>query len=226
VETSFTSAGNVTSLIYKLAGKDFDEQKELLGAHFAQFLKLTGDIRYTWYIDKNQSIATRLSGGILYSYGNSTVSPYSEQFFIGGANSIRAFTVRSIGPGSYRPEIQSQSKYSYMDQTGDIKLEGNLEYRFRLLGNIHGAVFLDAGNIWMLRNDPNRTGGRITLRNLPNDIALGTGAGLRYDLSVMVIRLDCGVALHTPYQTSRKGYYNIPKFTDGLGFHFAVGYPF
>ncbi|KAA6326001.1 Outer membrane protein assembly factor BamA [termite gut metagenome] len=226
VETSFTSAGNVTSLIYKLAGKGFDEQKDLLGAHFAQFLKLTGDIRYTWYIDKNQSIATRLNGGILYSYGNSTVSPYSEQFFIGGANSIRAFTVRSIGPGSYRPEVQSQSKYSYMDQTGDIKLEGNLEYRFRLLGNIHGAVFLDAGNIWMLRDDPNRTGERITLKDLPNDIALGTGAGLRYDLSVMVIRLDCGVALHTPYQTSRKGYYNIPQFTDGLGFHFAVGYPF
>ncbi|KAA6315580.1 Outer membrane protein assembly factor BamA, partial [termite gut metagenome] len=109
---------------------------------------------------------------------------------------------------------------------GDIKLEGNLEYRFRLLGNIHGAVFLDAGNIWMLRDDPNRAGGRINLKNLPGDIALGTGAGLRYDLSVMVIRLDCGVALHTPYQTLRKGYYNIPRFMDGLGFHFAVGYPF
>ncbi|KAA6331809.1 Outer membrane protein assembly factor BamA, partial [termite gut metagenome] len=107
VEASFTSAGNVTSLIYKLAGKGFGEQKDLLGAHFAQFLKLTADVRYTWYIDKNQSITTRFSGGILHSYGNSTVSPYSEQFFIGGANSIRAFTVRSIGPGSYRSEGQS-----------------------------------------------------------------------------------------------------------------------
>jgi outer membrane protein assembly factor BamA len=227
METSFTSTGNLTSLIYKLTGHgDFNEQKELLGAHFAQFLKLTEDIRYTWNIDRNQSLAMRLNGGIIYSYGNSNVSPYSEQFFVGGANSIRAFTVRSIGPGSYRPEAQSQSGYSYMDQTGDVKLEGNLEYRFRILKDIHGAVFFDAGNIWILRNDSDRPGGKISLKNLPNDIALGTGAGLRYDLSALVIRLDCGMALHIPYTTSRKGYYNIPKFTEGLGLHFAVGYPF
>ncbi|KAA6339556.1 Outer membrane protein assembly factor BamA [termite gut metagenome] len=227
IETSLTSTGNITALIYKLTEQgDFNEQKELLGAHFAQFLKLTEDIRYTWNIDRNQSLAMRLNGGIIYSYGNSNVSPYSEQFFVGGANSIRAFTVRSIGPGSYRPEAQSQSGYSYMDQTGDVKLEGNLEYRFRILKDIHGAVFFDAGNIWILRNDSDRPGGKISLKNLPNDIALGTGAGLRYDLSALVIRLDCGMALHIPYTTSRKGYYNIPKFTEGLGLHFAVGYPF
>jgi outer membrane protein assembly factor BamA len=113
-----------------------------------------------------------------------------------------------------------------MDQTGDVKLEGNCEYRFRILKDIQGAVFFDAGNIWTLRNDPDRSGGKINLRNLPNDIALGTGAGLRYDLSALVIRLDCGIALHIPYTTSRKGYYNIPKFAEGLGLHLAVGYPF
>jgi hypothetical protein len=224
VEASLTSAGNVMALIYKLAGKGSGEQKDLMGSPFAQFLKLTGDVRYTWRIDQNQSIASRLSGGILYAYGNSTTPPYSEQFFIGGANSIRAFTIRSIGPGSYLPE--TQSNYTYMDQTGDVKLEGNLEYRFRLAGSVHGAVFLDAGNIWTLRETPGRTGERITLKQLPNDIALGTGAGIRYDLSVMVIRLDCGVAIHAPYPTNRKGYYNIPRFMDGLGIHFAVGYPF
>ncbi|KAA6343621.1 Outer membrane protein assembly factor BamA [termite gut metagenome] len=227
IETSLTSTGNITSLIYKLTGHgDFNEQKELLGAHFAQFFKLTQDVRYTWNIDRNQSLAMRLNGGIIYSYGNSSVSPYNEQFFVGGANSIRAFTVRSVGPGSYRPEAQSQSGYSYMDQTGDVKLEGNIEYRFRILKDIHGAIFLDAGNIWTLRSDSDRSGGKISLKNLPNDIALGTGAGLRYDLSALVIRLDCGMALHIPYATSRKGYYNIPKFAEGLGLHFAVGYPF
>ncbi|KAA6352328.1 Translocation and assembly module TamA [termite gut metagenome] len=226
LEVSFTSAGNGVSLIYKLFGKDFSQQKELLGTHFAQFLKLTGDIRYTWIIDRNQSIATRLNGGLIYAYGNSDVPPYSEQFFVGGANSIRAFTVRSIGPGNYKPEMRSQSNYSYMDQTGDIKLEGNIEYRFRIINDIHGAVFADTGNIWMLRSDPDRPGGTFNLKRLPQEMALGTGVGLRYDLSVMVIRFDCGIAIHTPYETTRKGYYNIPKFANGLGLHFAIGYPF
>ncbi|KAA6332603.1 Translocation and assembly module TamA, partial [termite gut metagenome] len=188
LEVSFTSAGNGVSLIYKLFGKDFSQQKKLLGTHFAQFLKLTGDIRYIWMIDRNQSIATRLNGGIIYAYGNSDVSPYSEQFFVGGANSIRAFTVRSIGPGNYKPEARSQSNYSYMDQTGDMKLEGNIEYRFRIINDMHGAVFVDTGNIWMLRSDPDRPGGTFNLKRLPQEIALGTGVGLRYDLSVMVIR--------------------------------------
>jgi outer membrane protein assembly factor BamA len=177
-------------------------------------------------IDRNQSLATRLNGGIIYAYGNSDVSPYSEQFFVGGANSIRAFTVRSIGPGNYTPEMRSQSDYAYMDQTGDMKLEGNMEYRFRIVGDMHGAVFADAGNIWMLRSNPDRPGGTFNLKRLPQELALGTGVGLRYDLSVMVVRFDCGIAVHTPYETTRKGYYNIPKFANGLGLHFAIGYPF
>lgn len=223
-ETSITSAGNITSCIYRVFGKSFSEQKDLLGAPFAQFLKLTSEVRYTWNIDKNQSIATRLGGGVIYSYGNSDVAPYSEQFYVGGANSIRAFTVRSIGPGTYQPA--ADEKYSYLDQTGDIKFEANLEYRFRIMGDLHGAIFLDAGNVWLLRKDADRPGAKFGLKGLADEIALGTGTGLRYDLSFLVIRLDCGVGIHVPYQTSRKGYYNIPSFNDGLGWHLAIGYPF
>lgn len=223
-ETTVTSAGNITSCIYRLFGRDFGEQKDLLGASFAQFLKLNSEARYTWKIDKNQSLATRLAGGVIYSYGNSDVAPYSEQFYVGGANSIRAFTVRSIGPGSYQPA--SDSKYSYIDQTGDIKFEANVEYRFRIIQDLHGAIFLDAGNVWLLRDDADRPGAKFRLKGLTDEIALGTGAGLRYDLSFLVVRLDCGVGIHVPYQTSRKGYYNIPNFKDGLGWHLAIGYPF
>ena len=148
--------------------------------------------------------------------------PYNDQFYVGGANSIRAFTVRSVGPGRYKPE---KSKYAYMDQTGDVKLEANAELRSRLFGDLYGAVFLDAGNIWTLRNDPARPGAQLTASTL-KDIALGTGFGLRYDMQFLVLRFDVGIALHAPYETSKPGFYNIEKFKDGLGFHFAIGYPF
>lgn len=223
-QSSLTSAGNITSGIYSLFGKGFNDQKVLLGATMAQFIKLTSEARYTWVIDRNQSIATRLMGGLIYSYGYNKIAPYREQFFIGGANSIRAFTVRSIGPGTYVSD--PDSKYGYLDQTGDIKLEANIEYRFRIIKDLHGAIFADAGNVWLLRENTDVPGGKFTLKDFGNNIALGTGAGLRYDLSFLVVRLDCGVALHTPYKTTKSGYYNIPKFSDGLGFHFAIGYPF
>jgi len=223
-ETSITSAGNVTSAIYRLFGKSFNEQKDLLGNPFAQFLKLTSEVRYTYRINARQNIVARLSGGVLCAYGNSEVAPYNEQFYIGGANSVRAFTIRSLGPGSYQPDVKST--YSYLDQTGTFKMEANVEYRFNLLGNLNGALFLDAGNIWLLKNDEARPGGLFNFSHLGKDIALGTGAGLRYDFSFLVVRLDAGIGLHAPYQTSKSGYYNIPSFKDGLGIHLAIGYPF
>ena len=224
-ETSITSAGNVTSLLYSALGKGFNEKnKELLGTPFAQFLKLTSEVRMLFKVGEKQHIATRLMGGVLWSYGNQTIAPYSEQFYIGGANSLRAFTVRSIGPGTYNPG--QNTKYGYLDQTGDVKLEANVEYRFPIFGDLYGATFLDAGNVWLLRKDPNRPGGEFTLKNLAKSIAVNTGLGVRYDLTFLVIRLDLGIALHVPYETGKSGYYNIPKFKDGLGFHFAIGYPF
>ena len=229
-ENSLTSAGNVTSLIYAAFGQKFTEKdKKLLGTPFAQFLKYSSEVRNTiWFNDMHQ-LAFRAMGGIIWSYGNKTIAPYTEQFYVGGANSIRAFTIRSIGPGRYR--LSESNTYSYVDQTGDIKLEANMEYRFRILskfagGNLNGAVFLDAGNVWLLREDPARPDAQFTFNHFFDSIALGTGAGIRYDLDFLVLRLDLGIALHVPYDTGKKGYYNIPRFKDGMGLHFAIGYPF
>ena len=224
-ENSITSAGNVTSLLYAALGKDFQEKnKKLLGTPFAQFLKLTSEVRTLFKVGEKQHIAARFMGGVLWSYGNQTIAPYSEQFYIGGANSLRAFTVRSIGPGTFNPS--QNTRYGYLDQTGDIKLEANVEYRFPIFGELYGATFLDAGNVWLMRKDENRPGGEFSLKNFVKSIALNTGVGVRYDLTFLVVRLDLGIALHVPYETGKSGYYNIPKFKDGLGLHFAIGYPF
>ncbi len=218
------SSGNITSLIYKVFGDDFEEEKKWLGVPFAQFVKLTGEVRYNLKINTNQNLVFRLLSGAIWSYGNSIVAPYSEQFYIGGANSIRAFTIRSIGPGGYTPP--SDDKYAYMDQIGEFKLEANMEYRFRMFGDLHGATFLDAGNIWLMRKDETRPGGLFKISRLGKDIALGTGFGLRYDLDFLVVRLDAGYGLHVPYSTSKSGYFNIPSFKDAIGIHLAIGYPF
>lgn len=224
-ETSLTSAGNVTSGIYAAFGQKFGEQgKKLMGNPFAQFVKLTSEVRYSYKIDSRNSLAMRFMAGAIYAYGNTDVAPYSEQFFIGGANSIRAFTVRSIGPGRYRPAVETQ--YSYIDQTGDLKLEANLEYRFKIVGDLHGAAFLDAGNVWLMREDADRPGGKFKLSRLGKELALGTGAGLRYDLTFLVVRFDVGVGLHVPYETGKQGYYNLPSFGKSLSYHLAIGYPF
>lgn len=229
-ESSITSAGNITSLIYAAFGNKFSQKdKKLLGTPFAQFMKFSSEIRYLHNFNEKHQLATRFMGGIIYSYGNKTISPYSEQFYVGGANSIRAFTVRSIGPGSFHPT--ENANYSYVDETGDLKLEANIEYRFRLLsnlagGNLNGAVFMDSGNVWLVREDSARPGAKFTFNKFFDQLALGTGIGIRYDMNFIVLRLDWGIALHVPYDTGKSGYYNIPRFKDGMGIHFAIGYPF
>ncbi len=229
-ESSITSAGNVTSLAYAIAGRGFKEtNKQLLGTPFSQFLKLTSELRWLHTFDRKNQLAMRLMGGVIWAYGNRSVAPYSEQFYVGGANSIRAFTFKSIGPGRFLPD--PTDAYAFMDATGDLKLEANIEYRFRILSNLfggtlNGATFIDAGNVWLLRNDDARSGAQFSYGNFFKDIALGTGFGLRYDLSFLVLRLDLGAALHLPYATYKSGYYNVPKFRDGLSLHFAIGYPF
>ena len=227
-QTTVTSAGNLTSIVYRAFGKPFSEQdKKLIGVPFAQFMKVNSEFRYHYRINKNQMIASRIAGGVIWAYGNSTIAPYTEQFYIGGANSIRAFTARGVGPGGYHPDDKEEQKYAYIDQVGDIRLEANIEYRFRIIGDLHGAVFLDAGNVWLMKgDDDNRPNAQFKLKDVPKQIALGTGAGLRYDMNFLVFRLDCGVALHDPWDTGKKGYYNIPKFKDSLALHFAIGYPF
>lgn len=219
------SSGNILSAIQYISGDHQGQGKKIFGNIYSQFLKLTSEVIVYRKVTETSILATRFMGGIGYAYGNSRVMPYSEQFYIGGANSIRAFTIRSIGPGSYH--LESDNKTAYLDQTGDIKLEGNVELRFKIMYQLNGAIFLDAGNVWLLRNDPKRPGGEFKLAGLLKEIALGTGFGLRYDFGFIVLRGDLGIALHTPYKNPDKsGYYNIPKFKDGLRFHLAIGYPF
>ncbi len=223
-ETTVTEGGNLLSLFYVAAGKDFSKKgKGLFGNPFAQFVKLNTSLRKTWQTGQKSQLVSRVAAGILWAYGNSDRAPYNEQFYVGGANSIRAFTVRSIGPGKY---VAPNTNYAYLDQTGDIKLELNLEYRFNLFGNLYGATFLDAGNIWLLKKDPNRPDSEFKPSTFFRQLATGTGVGLRYDMDFIVLRLDLGVAIHVPYDTGKSGYYNIPKFWDGVGLHFAIGYPF
>lgn len=223
VQLSVKEAGNIASGVYAIFGQSMNKKdKELFGNPFAQYVKVTAEAHKLFKFTKDVHLATRVFGGMVYSYGNSKSAPYADQFYVGGANSVRAFTVRTLGPGSYKPD---NSKYAYIDQTGDVKFEANAEIRARLFGDLHGAVFLDAGNVWTLKQDSQRPGSQLTLNSLKR-IALGTGAGIRYDLDFLVLRLDVGIALHAPYDTSRSGFYNIERFKDGLGIHFAIGYPF
>ncbi len=222
--TTFTEAGNILSLFYMAAGEKWGEtNKRMFENTYAQFLKIETDLSKTWRTAEKSQLIAHVNAGLIYTYGNSRTAPYSEQFYVGGANSIRAFAVRSIGPGSYTTNV---SRLSYLDQTGDIKVQLNLEYRFNIFGSLYGAGFIDAGNVWGLRNDSSREGAQFKLKNMFKEMALGTGIGIRYDLEFLVLRLDWGVGLHVPYETGKGGFYNISKFKDGQALHLAVGYPF
>ncbi|MGL4292317.1 MAG: BamA/TamA family outer membrane protein [Bacteroidales bacterium] len=222
-QTSITQAGNIIYGAMSLFGNK-DKKKTVFGRPFSQFIKLSSEIRYYYQLPHRQMIASRFLAGVLKPYLNSEVAPYSEQFFIGGANSIRAFGVRSIGPGSFHPA--PNALYSYLDQTGNLKLEANIEYRFPLIRSLYGAVFVDAGNVWLLKKDDKRPGGEFTGKSFAKQIALGTGAGLRFDITYIVLRFDVGVPIHAPYDTGKKGYYNIKDVWKNLGYHLAIGYPF
>jgi outer membrane protein assembly factor BamA len=137
---------------------------------------------------------------------------------------VRAFTVRGVGPGGTVPQ---EGSYGYLDQTGTMRLEANAEWRFRVYGDLWGAAFLDAGNVWLLRYDEARPEGQFKLNTFAKQVALGTGVGLRYDMDFLVFRFDVGIPLHDPYTTGKSGYYNVEgKFLKQLACHFAIGYPF
>lgn len=216
-------AGNIFSGIWELAGSN--GTKELFGTPFSQFVKAQAQVVWTRRLGIEGELATRVFMGAAHAYGNSSEVPYREQFYVGGSNSVRAFAVRTLGPGSYHPAFRD--RYSYYDQTGTFKFEANTEYRFPILGYFKGAVFLDAGNIWLLEDDEWRPGGQLKMKNFFKELALGTGVGLRFDMSMIVIRADLGIGIHLPYDTGKSGYYNISDFKkDGWSFHLAIGYPF
>jgi len=223
VQLTLQEAGNIFWGIYTLCGQR--GEKELFGTPFSQFVK--GSVQLVWNHRLgrgDQWLVGRVATGAAHAYGNSSQVPYAEQFYVGGANSIRAFTVRSIGPGSYRDPSDKSS--DYFDQTGTFKFEANLEYRFPIWSVLRGALFLDTGNVWLLKNDPQRPGGTLKGRTFFKDLALGTGIGLRVDIGMIVIRGDLGIGIHAPYDTGKRGYYNMTSFGNSLAFHLAIGYPF
>lgn len=245
-ETTIEEAGNILSLFDRLNGHSFNEKEKLLfKTPYSQFVRLETDLTKTWALGLHSQLVGHVNGGIIYSYGNSEEPPFSETFYAGGANSIRSFGVRRIGPGAFNgSKLDRQS--AFLMQNGDIKLVANLEYRTRLFGSLNGAVFLDAGNVWnwdqvffdtdeyddeevkFVAETFNRLFANTKFKpaKLLNQAALGTGVGLRYDLGFLVIRIDWGLALHCPYDTGRKGYFNVRRFRDAQTLHFAIGYPF
>lgn len=223
ITLTLASAGALTSLVYAATGHSLKQRsKSLLGTPYAQFVKSHIEACRYYHLTPRHTLATRLIAGAIYAYGNSTVAPFSEQFHVGGASDLRAFPLRGIGPGSYH----ATGRYAYIDHTGDLKLEANIEWRFPLVGQLGGALFVDAGNVWTLRHDSSRPGAQFRWKTLGQDIALGTGIGLRYNLRMLLLRCDMGIPIHIPYDTGKKGYYNVPHFLRGLCIHFGVGYPF
>lgn len=219
---SVQEAGNLFWAIYQACGKK--GEKKLFGTPFSQFVKGQCQLVYNRRLRGDHFLVSRVAVGAEHAYGNSAEVPYAEQFYVGGANSVRAFTVRSIGPGSYRAPANTPD--DYFDQTGTFKFEANIEYRFPIMGPLHGAVFFDSGNVWLLKEDPSHPGGKLKAKSFLKDLATGTGVGLRFDISMLVIRADLGIGIHAPYDTGKKGYYNMESFGKSLAFHLAIGYPF
>ncbi|MBQ7510319.1 MAG: BamA/TamA family outer membrane protein, partial [Prevotella sp.] len=249
-ETTLEESGNVTAL-YDVVVQGYgwqEKNKPLFKNPYSQYIKIETDLTKTWYLDSKSQLIGHLNAGVMWSYGNSTEAPFSERFYVGGANTIRAFSVRSIGPGAYSALGVDSRQLAYLLRNGDSKLVMNLEYRRQLAGSLYGAIFLDAGNIWStsdytlstsdIEDDSpeaqavlawwNEDVSNMKLKpaNLLKQLATGTGIGLRYDLDFLVIRLDWGFGLHLPYDTGRSSYFNIPRFRDMHSLHFAVGYPF
>ncbi len=223
--TTISEAGNLLSLGYLAAGKKWDEQdKKLFKNQYSQFVKVETDFVKYWRMNEKSTLVGHLNAGVIWSYGNSSQAPYTEMFYVGGANSIRAFSVRGIGPGEQDYRVLN-NKYANILRTGDIKLQANLEYRPHIWGDIYGALFLDAGNVWMKDGDFSDYG-QFKWGSFYKQMAVGTGLGVRYDMGMFVIRVDWGIGLHVPYDTGKKGFYNIPRFKDAQGLHLAVGYPF
>ena len=222
-------AGNITGLATGANVKEGNE-KSIFDVPFSQYVKLKADFRHYLKLSKESELASRLIVGAGIPYGNSLVLPTSKQFVVGGTNSIRAFRARSLGPGSY---LNTQTANNYLpDQSGDLKLEFSTEYRAKLFSVVRGALFLDAGNIWLVNEDPNKPGGKFT-KDFMKELAVGAGAGLRFDLSFLILRTDLAFPLRKPYLPEGKRWViddidfgSGPWRKENLILNIAIGYPF
>lgn len=192
-----------------------------LGTPFAQYVKSDFEYRRGLLIDKSNAVVFRTFAGIVIPFGNSDQVPFERKYFTGGANGIRAWPVRTLGPGSYKANPNE-----FPNQSGDIKLEANAEYRFAMIGTFEGALFADMGNIWSLKD--NRPGAEFNISRFYKEIAIGTGIGLRYDFSFVIIRVDLGIKVHDPSQDVGARWIAASNMLkkDNLNVAFAIGYPF
>ena len=210
-------AGNIYGLV---SGADWrtNDTINLFGARFAQYLKSEFDIRYYNQLSRAGNLAVRLIIGLGYPYGNNREMPFVKQFFAGGNNSLRGFRSRTVGPGRYiSPNSLNKESLFLPDQSGDIKLEFNLEFRRKLFSIFEGALFADAGNVWLLNNDPLRPGAAIS-SNLLNELAVDAGFGIRLDFTILLLRFDFAWPLKVPYTSSPPD--------KSMVINLAIGYPF
>ena len=191
---------------------------------FAQYVKGDFDYAHNWNIDKRNSFVFHIGMGIAYPYGNSQVLPFEKRYFSGGPNSVRGWSVRSLGPGSYKG---TDGNMNYINHTGDIKLDMNIEYRTHLFWKFNGAAFIDAGNVWNIREYEGQEEGTFRFNRFYKQLAVAYGLGIRFDLDYLIIRFDGGMKAINPMQTGKYQYPFIrPNFNRDFAFHFAVGYPF
>lgn len=201
----------------------------ILNIPFSQYVRLSADLRNYWKISRNSKWVNRIFMGYGYAYGNSLSLPFVKQFYIGGSNSLRAFRARTLGPGTY----YSQQDALFANEAGDIKLEMNTELRAKLFSVVNGALFVDAGNIWLQRANAQRPGGEFHLNKAISQLAVGAGAGLRFDFSILVLRLDLAFPLREPWlPEGNRWVLNKIDFgsadwrKENLILNIAIGYPF
>jgi len=208
-----------------------DNQHKILGVPYSQYVRLRNEMRYFISLGRKDQIGIRTIAASAIPYGNSATIPYIKQFFVGGTNSVRSFVARTLGPGTYAPPDSTSNLY--VDQSGDIKLEASLEYRFPIYGYFKGALFADAGNIWLVNEDEQRPGGKFDFKTFTKEFAIGTGVGFRIDFSFVVIRVDVAFPLRKPYFPEGErwviddiqfGSYSWRK--SNMVYNIAIGYPF
>ena len=228
LRSNIETAGNLLGACSKIFGSTENSlgQYELFNIAYAQYVK--GDFDYTQEILKgtNDQLVFHIGIGVAYPYGNSEVLPFEKRYFSGGANSVRGWTVRSLGPGRYKDK---DGRINFITQTGDVKLDLNVEYRTKLFWKFNGAAFVDAGNIWTIRDYEGQPGGQLKLNSILNDLAVSYGLGLRLNFDYFILRFDLGMkAVNPAYEIDSDDHYPLihPKLSRDLAFHFAVGMPF
>ncbi|WP_417888019.1 BamA/TamA family outer membrane protein [Zunongwangia sp.] len=228
LNTNLDFAGNLLSLI---SGHSKEDPQTVFNLEYAQYAKLDVDIRYHYKFKQSGLLAARLFGGYGMPYGNSDIIPFTKQYFSGGPYSVRAFKIRSLGPGTYNPDNDPDKQEptedvninsDYFDRAGNVRLEANIEYRFPLFSYLNGAVFADAGNVWTTNSESSLKGGEFS-SNFINELGIGSGIGLRVDIQGFVLRFDLAAPIHDPQKPSGGRWkFDVSKPV----FNFAIGYPF